>query len=87
MPPGHGRDHYETRGQQPYRRASEAKSGHRFDISDLNYVHIHVHIANSIYVWSFMMASEDTAALEIKFGLRYEISELNFLHITTHNIL
>ena len=38
-----------TRGQWPNRRAAsesmEVKSGLRFEMSDLNYLHIHVHIA------------------------------------------
>ena len=42
-------DKIKTIGQWPYRtsdlRDSGAKSGLRFDISDLNYLHIHVHIA------------------------------------------
>ena len=40
--------------------ASEVKSGIRFEISDLNYLHIHVHIA--YMVWNLLTASEATTA-------------------------
>ena len=33
-----------TIGQWPYIRVSETKFGLKFEISDLNYLHIHVHI-------------------------------------------
>ena len=43
-----------------YVRALEVKFDFRFEISDLNYLHVHVHIA--YMVWSFFTASEASTA-------------------------
>ena len=52
-----------TRGQWPNRRAAsesmEVKSGLRFEMSDLNYLHIHVHIA---YIAHFGGSEATTAS-------------------------
>ena len=40
--------------------ASEVRSDLKFEISDLNYLHIHVHIA--YMVWTLLTASEATTA-------------------------
>ena len=42
--------------ERPQLTALEDKSGLRFDISDLNYLRIHVHIA--CMVWILLTASE-----------------------------
>ena len=48
------------RGHYGLQTASEVRSGLRFEISDLNYLHIHVHIA--YMVWTLLTASEATTA-------------------------
>ena len=48
------------RGHYSLQTASEVKSELRFEISDLNYLHIHVHIA--YMVWALFVASEATTA-------------------------
>ena len=48
------------RGHYNLQTASEVKSDLRFEISDPNYLLIHVHIA--YMVWAFLPASEDTTA-------------------------
>ena len=58
----------------------EVKSGLRFEMSDLNYPHIHVHIA---YIAHFG-GSEATTASEVKSDLRFEISDPNYLLIHLH---
>ena len=47
-------------GHYGLQTASEVRSDLRFEISDLNYLHIHVHIA--YMVWSLLTASEATMA-------------------------
>ena len=47
-------------GQYGLQTALEVRSDLRFEISDLNYLHIHVHIA--YMVWSLLTASEATTA-------------------------
>ena len=47
-------------GHYSLQTASEVKSDLRFEISDLNYLHIHVHIA--YMVWTLLTASEATTA-------------------------
>ena len=42
---------------------TKEETGFRFDISNLNYQHIHVHIAYT-RVWSLMMAYEATTSLK-----------------------
>ena len=48
------------RGHYGLQTASEVRSDLRFEISDLNYLHIHVHIA--YMVWTLLTASEATMA-------------------------
>ena len=67
-------------GNGPTERASEAKSGLRFEISDLNYLDIHVHIAYMVpYDGLWGHYSLQTAS-EVKFGL-------NNLHFICDQIL
>ena len=47
-------------GHYGLQTASEVRSDLRFEISDLNYLHIHVHIA--YMVWTLLTASEATTA-------------------------
>ena len=47
-------------GQYSLQTASEVKSDPRFEISDINYLHIHIHIA--YMVWALLAASEATTA-------------------------
>ena len=66
--------------------ASEVRSHLRFEISDLDYLHIHVHVA--YMVWAFFDSlgghySLKTAS-EVKSDLRFEISDLDYLHIRVH---
>ena len=48
------------RGHYGLQTASEVRSDLRFEISDPNYLHIHVHIA--YMVWALLAASEATTA-------------------------
>ena len=68
---------------------SLVKSELIFEISDPNYLPIHVHIA--YMVLAFLAASEATfrhyslqTALEVKSDLRFEISDPNYLLIDVH---
>ena len=71
-------------GNGPTERASEAKSGLRFEISDLNYLDIHVHIAYMVpYDGLWGHYSLQTAS-EVKSDFRFEISDLNYLLIHMH---
>ena len=67
------------RGHHSLQTASEVKSDLIFEISDLNYLLIHVHIA--YMVWALLAASMATTASEVKSDLRFEISDPNYLCI------
>ena len=62
-------------GHYGIQTASEVTSDHRFEISDLNYLHINVHIAFKF--WAHFVASGATAASksasEVKSALRFGI--------------
>ena len=70
--------------------ALEVRSDLRFEISDLNYLYIHVHIAYMFWTHfeCFLVASEATTASkqpsEVRSDLRFEISDLNYLHTHVH---
>ena len=51
---------YDFLGQYGLQTASEVRSDLRFEISDLDYLQIHVHIANM--VWILLTDSEATTA-------------------------
>ena len=70
--------------QLPYRRASEDKSGLRFETGELDYLHIHVYVAYMVpydCLWGHYSLQTDT---KVKSDLGFEISNLNFLHIHVH---
>ena len=75
-----------TRGQWPYRRASEVKSDLRFEISDLNYLLIHVHIV--YMVWTHFGSLEVTTASKqprrSSLTSYFQISDPNYLLIHVH---
>ena len=54
------------RGHHSLQTASEVKSDLRFEISDPNYLLIHVHIA--YMVWALLVASEATTASPYSHG-------------------
>ena len=63
------------------KQSERVKSDLRFEISDLNYLHIHVHIA---YIfWAHFVASEATTASEtaseFRSDLRFGIYGPNFI--------
>ena len=62
-------------GHYGLQTASEVRSYLSFKISDLNYLHIHVHIAYMF--WAHFVASEATTtsktASEVRSDLRFEI--------------
>ena len=60
-------------GHYSLKTASEVKSDLRFEISDPNYLLIHVHIA--YMVWAILAASEATTASEAK----SDLGDLNYI--------
>ena len=68
-------------GHYGLQTASGVRSDLRFKISDLNYLHIHVHIAYMF--WAHFVASEATTtsktASEVRSDLRFGISGPNFI--------
>ena len=71
-------------GNGPIERASEIKSALIFEIYDLDYLHIHVHIVYSVPYGHLRGHYSLQTALEVKCDLRFEISDLNYLHIHVH---
>ena len=65
-------------GHYGLQTASEVRSALRFEISDLNYLHIHVHIV--YMVWTLLAASEATTASEVKTESAGEIGDPNLLY-------
>ena len=69
------------RGHHSLQTASEVKSDLSFEISDPNYLLIHVHIAY-MFLGPFealLVASEATIASEVKSDLRFGIYGSNFI--------
>ena len=74
------------RGHYGLQTTSEVRSDLRFEISDLDYLHIHVHIACMFWPHfeALLVASGATTASEVKSDLRFEISDPNYLLIHVH---
>ena len=72
-----------TRGQWHY-RTSVAKSSLGFEISDLSYLYIHVHIVYMVPYSGLRGHYSLQTASEVKSDLRFEISDLNYLYIHVH---
>ena len=67
-------------GHHSLQTAPEVKSGLRFEISDPNYLLIHI----AYLVWALLAASEATTASEVKSDLSLEIGDTNDLLIHVH---
>ena len=77
-----GMDPFDSlRGHYGLQTASEIRSDLRFEISDLDYLHIHVHIAYMF--WAHFVASAATTASktasEVRSDLRFGIYGPNFI--------
>ena len=70
----------QTRGQWPYRTSV----GLRFEIGDLNYLHIHVDIAYKVRYDGLWGHYSLQTALEVKCDLRFEICDLSYQYIYVH---
>ena len=65
--------------------ASEVKSYPRFEISDLDNLHIYVHIAYVMDPFNSLGAHYGLqTASEVRCDLYFEISDLNYPHILVH---
>ena len=64
--------------------ALEVRSDLRFEISDLNYLHIHVHIAYMVWTLFDSLGCHYglQTASEVRSELRFEISDLNYQYIS-----
>ena len=60
------------------------KSDLEFEICDLNYPHIHVHVTLLIQFLDLQGNCSLQTASEVKSDLRFEISDLNYPHIHVH---
>ena len=69
------------RGHYSLQTASEVRSDLRFEISDLNYLQIHVHIAYMFWARfeALLVASEATITSEVKSDIRLGIYGSNFI--------
>ena len=72
---------YDFLGQYGLQTASEVRSDLRFEISDLDYLHIHVHIAYMFWARfeALLVASEATITSEVKSDIRLGIYGSNFI--------